>query len=249
MYDQTAVLLYGIEGPINLGSICRAMANTGFRTLRFHGELKGTEKEVRNFAVHAKDILRASERCEDLDDLLTGREVIFGFTPRNPWEDGKGLDMDGFHEIFARALAEERQIGLLFGNEKRGLENAQLARCTYRVALPTSESYASMNLAQAVLVALWELRRRHDATHSQVGQAPPEWVDPEAKTVLMANIREFLDEIAFFNPQNPDLIWNEIQAMLGGRDWRPRELELLHAIFGKAHSRYRWARREADKAH
>ena len=60
MYDQTHVLLHEVEGPINLGAICRAMANTGFSKLRYCGRLDGKASATARFAVHASNILFAS---------------------------------------------------------------------------------------------------------------------------------------------------------------------------------------------
>ncbi len=145
---------------MNLGAVCRAMANTGFTDLCFTGRLTGMESAASRFAVHAGYILQAARKKQDLADLLADSDVVFGFTPRNPWEDGKNLDLDGFHKKVAEAESRGQSIGLLFGNEKVGLHNEHLVLCNWRVALPTAKTYISMNLAQAVLVVLWEMHRR-----------------------------------------------------------------------------------------
>ncbi len=156
---QTSILLHQVEGPINLGSTCRAMANTGFQKLAYSGRLSGLESAALRFAIHAQGILKQAQKQPDIDGLLDGLDVVFGFSPRDPWTDGRQLDLDGFHREYAKTLAEGKRIGLLFGNEMTGLANADLARCSWRVSLPTAKTYVSMNLAQAVLVVLWELHR------------------------------------------------------------------------------------------
>ncbi|MDJ0837029.1 MAG: RNA methyltransferase [Acidobacteriota bacterium] len=238
MYRLTSILLHNIEGPVNLGGVCRAMANTGFKNLAFTGELTGREDDARRFAVHAREILDGARIHDDFAALIEDRDMLFGFTPRNPWDDGRGLDLEGFHAAFNLALKHGRRIGLLFGNEQRGLENAQLARCHFRVALPTADEYASMNLAQAVLVVLWELRRRHDAGHLKAGQQVPEIATAEERKALLDNIYRYLETIEFLNPQNPEQIWIEVQPLFASRNWTKRELTLLHAVFGKGRSRY-----------
>jgi len=237
MYDHTSLLLNQIEGPVNLGFICRAMANTGFSRLYYTGDLSGDEDGSRRFAVHASEILQNAQKLDSFSALIKGQDVVFGFTPRQPWQDGRSLDMDGFHANFSKVLAEGKRIGLLFGNEQRGLENNHLARCHFRVSLPTSENYVSMNLAQAVLVVLWELRRSSNIP-SPLQEGAPETATAEEQQALLDNIHRFLETIGFLNPQNPEQLWREVQPLFATRDWNKRELTLLHAIFGKARSRY-----------
>lgn len=250
MFGETVVLLYEVEGPFNLGAVCRAMANTGFLDLRYSGRLAGNESGAYRFAVHAGQILSNAQKHDNLDGLIADRDVVYGFSPRNPWDDGNGLDLDGFLSHYKQEASAGRRIGLLFGNEKRGLENAQLARCTRRVALPTSKVYVSMNLAQAALVVLWELHRNFGIAPAEerVEQAPVAPVEAtvspqdaagaEQVGVMLDNLHRFMETIHFLNPQNPQHVWEEFQTLFQSRRWRERELTLLNALFGKARARY-----------
>ncbi len=232
------VLLHEVSGPVNLGGVCRAMANTGFRRLRFSGPLHASNGEARKYAVHAKPILDAAERVPGLPELTRGLDAVFGFSPRNPWQDGHGLGLDQFHRRFNQLAGSGKAIGLLFGNEARGLSNTELAECHYRVALPAHEDYASLNLAQAVMVVLWELHRGRDRRpEPESGERAPS-ATPEEMELLLVKTRAFLDTFEALNPQNPELIWQEIALMLKTRDWTQRELTLWHAMFHKARSRY-----------
>ncbi len=62
-------------------------------------------------------------------------------------------------------------MALLFGSEKRGLSNRDLSHCHWLLRLPTREEHPSMNLGQAVAVALYEVARDPDAFLSQPAQA------------------------------------------------------------------------------
>lgn len=244
---HTRVLLHLVEGPVNLGAVCRAMANTGFGSLRFTGELSQDEGQARKFALHARPILDHAKKYEELEAMVADHHVVFGFTPRNPWEDGRGLSMDGFLVEYGKARAANQSVGLLFGNEARGLQNEHLVHCHWRVSLPTHSDYASMNLAQAVLVVLWELARARQGGLGKLAQEQPELIGPEEKRQLLANIQSFLETIEFLNPQNPDHLWAEIFAMFNNRDWTQRELTLLHAMFGKGRSRYLASLRKLER--
>ncbi len=236
--DATWVLLHEVKGPINLGSVCRAMANTGFRNLRFTGPLTGDDSEAQKFAVHARDLLEKGEKHIDFKGLISGMDVLFGFSPRSPWVDGRDLSLDDFHNHYAKARARGERVGLLFGNEARGLENKNLAFCQFRVRLPAQMEYVSMNLAQAVMVVLWELHREHRAEPARDLEFP-ELASHEEKQALLNNIYGFLDVLEFLDPQNPEHLWMEILPIFNSRDWTKRELNLLLAIFGKSRSRHR----------
>ncbi len=233
---STWVLLHQIEGPVNLGAVCRAMANTGFHSLRFSGELEQDDLEARRYALHAGDLLRGADKCTGLAELVGDLDCVFGFTPRDPWADGRALTLDGFHAHFSEAIAHGKSIGLLFGNERRGLENEHLVHCHYRVALPTHSDYVSMNLAQAVLVVLWELSRRGQQMLPRLSE--PNFADPEAKRHLLGNLRAFMDSMDFLDPQNPEMLWGEFHQLFNSRDWTQRELNLLNGLLGKGRSRY-----------
>jgi len=246
VFDRVRVLLHRVEGPVNLGMICRAMANTGFRRLRFTGPLHRANGEARKFAVHAKPILDAAARAADLSELTRGLDSVFGFTPRQPWQDGRCLGLDEFHDRFDDQLAAGKTVGLLFGNEAHGLSNEDLTVCRYRVSLPAHAEYESLNLAQAAMVVLWELHRRRDASAEPPAAAAPELASPEEKETLIRKTRAFLDAFGALNPQNPELVWREIEIMFKARDWTERELTLLHAMFHKARSRYLALKRAHD---
>ena len=235
--DALYVLLHRIEGPVNLGAVCRAMANTGFANLRFTGPLDAQSEDARKFAVHALPLLESGGKCRDFAELIRGLDLIVGFTPRSPWADGRDLDLPRARARVDTALAEGKKVGLLFGNEAEGLTNRDLALCDVRVALPAHADYVSMNLSQAVLIALWELTRAHAepiADHPVV----PDLADPLEKEALLYKVRLFLDRMEFLDPQHPDRLWREVAPIFKTRDWSRREMQLLLAIFSKGARRY-----------
>ncbi len=222
------------------------MANTGFKHLRYTGELNSEHGEARKFAVHATALLDSASHCPSLDSLLQDLDVVYGFSPRNPWDDAHGLDLDDFHQHVQESLDQGRSLGLLFGNEARGLTNDQLARCTRRVCLPTHSEYTSMNLSHAVTVVLWELIRQ------QPGQPPSalgegHLASHQEVEILLKNLHRCLEIHDIFNPQNPDHLWRELMPIFRSRTWSPRETNLLNAIFGKCASRHQALLKQLSK--
>ena len=235
--QNTHVLLSDTEGPVNLGFICRAMANTGFYNLRFTGALTGFEEEASIYAVHAADILKNSQKKENFHSLTEDMDVLIGLSPRAPWADGLDISVDELPDIVASACASGRQAGILFGNERTGLTNAELSACTHRLALPTDSEYPSMNLAQAVLVVLWELQRA-DADIPPTTDAP-QACSGKTRAVMLDNLKDFLDEFDYFYKDNDNTRWHEFLIMFNSKNWTDREASLLTSMLNTARRQYK----------
>lgn len=231
------VLLHEVEGPINLGSVMRIMANTGFSCLRFSGPLQGDELDVRRFALNARDGLVSAQKCDDLDRLLQGTDVVIGFSARQPWADHSQLDMTALLDTVHSARAQGLTVGLLFGNEARGLSNDDLARCTHRIFFPTAAAFPSVNLSHAVLLALWPI---YQSTRADSEQAPPpDLINHDQRRQLVNKLLDFVDAMAFTEKPIPEGLRHEFEVMIHHGDWTTRQWQLWMALFNKAASRYR----------
>jgi len=221
-----------VEGPVNLGFIARAMANTGFSSLTYSGNLPKDHEEALKYAVHADNILSSATHTETFDKLISNSDIVIGFAPRAPFSTSN-LDYDDLKPFVEATLNDGLNVGLLFGNEAHGLNNEELSACSKIVSLPTSSEYSSMNLAQAVLVALWELKSVEFNNEITTIYAERDTLD----TILM-RLKEYLELIEFFNEQNPDYIWHEIRQVIETKKITSREAELLLSIIGKSIIRY-----------
>lgn len=150
------VLVSPIYGG-NVGSVCRAMKNMGLRRLVIAAprpELDWTA--ARPMAAHAGDLLEARTEFPTLQAAVADCGLVAGTTAR------PGLYRA--HAQTAREWAprlldtsERTPVALVFGPEDNGLSNEHLALCTQIIQIPSSDAYASLNLAQAVLITAYEL--------------------------------------------------------------------------------------------
>lgn len=226
------VLLSRLEGPVNLGFIARAMANTGFSALSYTGEVKPDDEEALKFAVHADNILNQANHAKNFDSIISDSDIVIGFSPRDPFTN-TSLEFEDLKEYVQTCLSDGLTVGLLFGNEASGLDNNELSACSKRVCLPTCSDYVSMNLAQAVLVVLWELKlivkEKSDCT---------QYADRDTLNILSSKTKEYLELIEFLNEQNPDHIWQEARQIIESKKLTSREAEILISIVGKSIIRY-----------
>ena len=150
-----AIVLCRVRESGNVGSVCRAMKTMGFKTLILADCPEFDVDKVRMMAVHAFDVYEGAKKTANLGEALSDSVLSAGFT-RRKGERRKELSYPV--REFARLCAARPSglVSLVFGNEKDGLTDAELAECTYAVHIPTSDAFPSLNIAQAVQIACHE---------------------------------------------------------------------------------------------
>ena len=138
----------------NIGMVARAMANFGLVELRLvrprHNWL---HQKTRAAAAGADYVLECAQVFASLPEAMADLHFVFATTAR---ERGQGKEVFGPNEaaldMRARIGAGEK-VGILFGRERTGLENDDIALADVILTYPVNPAYASLNLAQAVLIA------------------------------------------------------------------------------------------------
>ncbi|MEO1133509.1 MAG: RNA methyltransferase [Cyanobacteria bacterium J06639_1] len=151
------VVLVEPAGALNLGSIARVMKNMGVSDLwlvapRCHP----SDREAVQMAVHAAEVLENARRVSSLAEAIAGCQWVVGTAGRLHPSD---FATTSPREQLSQLVKANRVPGaIVFGPEDRGLNNRELAVCQHHVTIPSSDSYPSLNLAQAVGICLYELR-------------------------------------------------------------------------------------------
>jgi tRNA/rRNA methyltransferase len=150
------IVLVRPRNPENLGAVARAMKNLGLEDWAI-AEL-GTHDfaAARRVAVHAEELLDRPRLARTLDEAVADCAWVVGTSSRRV----RGKRRLGPPEVAAEALARAPgRTAIVFGDERSGLTSAELDRCHDLSAIPTAPEQPSMNLAQALVVYGWELRR------------------------------------------------------------------------------------------
>ncbi len=140
----------------NIGSIARVMKNFGFTKLRFVKAPKDyKDSEARRMAVDAIDVLKNSELFESLEEALADIAVAIGTTSCQQ----RQLEPVPIRVIAPELsrLAKGNKMAIVFGDERDGLTNNELARCHHIVTVPTNPDFAALNLAQAAGICAYEI--------------------------------------------------------------------------------------------
>ena len=165
------IILVRPQLAVNIGMCARAMANFGLDDLRLVNPRQGWPRtdEYREVAYSAAaGATDLSERCETLSERRGGgRRPPCGYatTARERGQMKAVLSPSVAMGAAAAAVGEKR--GILFGPERTGLDNDEVALADAIITFPSSPTYASLNLSQAVLLCGYEWFK---AAH---GDAPP----------------------------------------------------------------------------
>lgn len=172
---MTRVVLVSPQTAENVGAVARVMMNLGWRELVLVApRCNLDEGDAERMARFASGILEARREVQTLEEALEGIHFAFALT-RHGGED-RPVDYSGFvpRPLLERHGGADRRGALVFGREDHGLTNAECSLCTARWKIPTDETGPSLNLAQAVAIALAGVAQIEDRAHPHEPDASAE---------------------------------------------------------------------------
>jgi TrmH family RNA methyltransferase len=217
----------------NIGACARAMANGGLFHLRLVAPRDGwpQEKAWRNSS-GADRILDAVTLFTTVSDAIADLHHVFATCPRprhiiKPVLTARGAAVE-LREICRRDL----RAGILFGPERAGLDNDDMAQADALVRYPLNPAFMSLNLAQAVMVIAYEWWSADEPT------LPRELMTNETRVATKAELENFLthlvdqlDACGFLRnlPKRPGMVRN-IRHFFERGEVTEQELRTLHGI-------------------
>ncbi|MFO8144636.1 MAG: RNA methyltransferase [Candidatus Syntrophosphaera sp.] len=139
----------------NVGAVARIMHNFEFTDLRIVGSVP--RKNDFYLAMHSEHLLEEAETYDSLSSAVSDLDRVIAFSRRVG--KNKPVDLDPPRMAEYCAKIPDLEIGLVFGRETWGLTDEEADLCPLRCHISANPDFTSLNLAQAVTVALWELRR------------------------------------------------------------------------------------------
>jgi tRNA/rRNA methyltransferase len=232
--ENIRIVLVEPAGPLNIGSVARAMKNMGLRNLVLvnpHCDPLGPE--ARQMAVHAADILEAAQRVDSIPDALVGCYRAIATTAR-PRSATATLE----HPRQALPWLLDTPSALIFGPEDRGLNNEELNYAQRCIGIPSHPDYPSLNLAQAVAVCCYELYQLVQFPDPiQPVQTPPIEHQPAEPPASMdalegyfQHLERILLDIGFLFPHTAASRMQKIRQIFGRSRLSIPELALLRGI-------------------
>ena len=232
--DRIRVVLINTTHPGNLGATARAMKVMGLRSLHLVTPRHFPHPDATALASGADDVLANAVVHDDLDQALSGVQLVLGTSAR--------LRSLPLPQLDARAAActaleetQQHEVALLFGRERYGLTNEEIQRCHFLVHIDANPDYASLNLAQAVQVLADELRMASLGAPGSRSD-PPDWqpVDALEMERFYEHLEQTLLDIRFLNPDQPRRLMMRLRRLFNRARPDRNEMNILRGILAAA---------------
>ncbi len=217
----------------NIGTAARAMANFGWRDLRLVAPRDGWPNErARATASRADHVIDGARVFPDTEAAVADLSFVIATTRR---QRDMMKPVLGPEEGLARLIAEEAgggRTGILFGRERTGLENHEVALADVIVTFPVDPTFASLNVAQSVLMMAYEWRRQ--VTKAALPFASPERAPPASRGELVGlwqALCEALRPTGYFRPPHmADKMAENLLLVLEDARWDQRQVKALRGV-------------------
>jgi tRNA/rRNA methyltransferase len=186
----------------NIGAAARAMANFGLSQLRLVKPRQGWPNDkAQMMAAGADRVLDGARLYDTLEAAIADCSFVLATTAR-AHDQAKPVvgPEEAAHEIAPRIAAGET-VALVFGRERNGLENHEVGLADRIVTLPVNPAFASLNLAQAIVIVAYEWFKL--ATAEKLPFRMPDKSAPAPKQQLLAffaALERELEKVEFFRP-------------------------------------------------
>ena len=228
-HDNISVILVGTLNPGNVGSIARIMKNMGFRSLKLVAVKTPEDQECRMMAGRAFDLVEDARRFTSLGKAAGGEQVLFATTSgRDRRERRESISPREAARLIGEYSLRNR-VGLVFGPERSGLTEGQLARCQFRVSIPANPEHPVLNISKAATILLYEIAQ----LSSPPLQERREQVSVAERERFYEDLKKVLIEIGFLSQSNPDHVLNAIRGIVDQPDLTERDLKILRGIVGQ----------------
>ncbi|GBQ65281.1 RNA methyltransferase [Komagataeibacter swingsii] len=244
--NSPVVILVRPQMAENIGTTARAMANGGLFHMRIVAPRDGWPQErAWRSASGADRILESAQVFDTVDDAVADLHHVFATCPRprhivKPVLTARGGAAE-LREMTDRGL----KVGLMFGPERAGLDNDDMARADALIRYPLNPAFMSLNLAQAVMIMAYEWWMAADDTPPRTLMTNETHVATRGELDnFMRHLIADLDECGFLRNEQkrPGMVRNLRHFFLRG-EVTEQELRTLHGVVTEL-SRGRKARKE-----
>jgi len=227
MLTNLRIVMVRPRGSGNIGSVARAMKNTGVNDLAIVGTARTQSFWARAMAVHGRDILAGAKCYPTIREAIADCTLVVGTTCR----PGLYRSHSQTPREVAPAMIEaatKGKVALIFGPEDHGLSNKDLEHCQLLITIPTNPDYQSLNVAQAVVICLYELYVAALTPGEDCGIERARAEDIERLFDIM---RPSLLKIGFLDSENPEHMLLAFRRIFGRAGLEAKDVRILTGMF------------------
>jgi tRNA/rRNA methyltransferase len=230
--EGPAIILVKPQLGENIGQAARAMANFGLSALRLVAPRDGWPNEAaRRVSANAVHVVEGARVFATLEEAIADLHFICAATARGRQMTKASLSPEaGAGELAARRAAG-KNCGVLFGPERCGLENSEVALADVIITAPAAASAPSLNLAQMVMLVCYEWRKR---TAAPGGPAATLVQAPATRGQLLhffEHLERELDKSGFLRPpeKRAGMVAN-MRSMFARMELSEQEVKIMRGV-------------------
>jgi tRNA/rRNA methyltransferase len=218
----------------NIGMAARAMGNFGLSRLRIVNPRDGWPNvHAKRAASGADHILDQAGLFDTVEQAVADCTLLFATTARAHDQAKPVVAPDAAaREIVVQIEAGTGEVGIMFGRERYGLQNEEVALANRIVTFPVNPGFASLNLAQAVLLMGYEWFKL--STAGALPFAMPERSEPASQHQMQAffdNLVRELDKVEFLRPaEKRDTMLVNLRNIFTRMDPTKQDMHTLHGV-------------------
>jgi tRNA/rRNA methyltransferase len=212
----------------NIGKVARAMLNFGLTDLRLVAPRDGWPNPAAGPAASGSDVvLERAQVFDTVQDAISDCSTVYASTVRRRDLVMPVLTPDAMAKAVASSITRS---AILFGPERSGLETEEVALANAIVTVPINPEFASLNLAQAVILLAYEWSKG-----SALAVPPEKELEPPAPhgelDGLVRQLEEALDEKGYFHPPSrTQATKNTLRTIFTKTGWSSREVKAVRGV-------------------
>lgn len=228
--DRLRIVLCGTTHPGNIGGAARAMKAMGISRLCLVAPKAGIfpSEEATARAVNGAELLASAQVFDTLADAVADCVLVAGTTARLRTIGPPVLNP---REFFAQAprLADDGDVALVFGRERTGLSNEEVDLCQQLIRIPTGESFASLNLAAAVQIMVYEWIQ----SEAPAAPAAPDRyrrATADEREGYYGHLQRVVEQVGFFAEKNQAAILRRLRQVYQRAELDTNEINILRGF-------------------
>ena len=227
------IILVRTRNPNNIGAAARAMKNFGFSELAIVAPFAASWDEAVS-AVNAEDVLTNAQVHDSLVDAVADCTFVVGTADHTRVEAKRAIFTP--RDLNAELATTNHKLALVFGPEKHGLTNDDLAHCHRTMSIPTAPDCPSMNLGQAVALCCYELTR--EIVNARTAPASNEFAPTGEVEAGLQLLLDVLREAEFLTSNNELTMTNKLRQRLLACQLTARDIRLLRGVLRQIQWRF-----------
>jgi len=240
MLSNIRIVLINTFHPGNVGAIARAMKNMGLSNLYLVDPNDYPSDEATSRAAGAVDLLENATIVSTLEEAISDCSLVVGTSARHRTFQ---LPLMNARECAQTAVLEStsQAIAIVFGREKTGLLNDEIAQCHRQVYIDANDEYPVLNISQAVQIVAYEIwmAEQENANNEKVDTT--EYPRKGDMDLFHLHLEETLYDINFVIKNHPGKVLEKLQRFFNRSRPEKAELGILRGVLAAV-------QRETEKA-